>query len=549
MAASRIGDLTTGAKLALSFGLMAALIALVGFVGIRGMGSMRENSVALHEKEALGVFHIEEAAIALIATQGAVRASLLDEAADKWTAEVRKRDATFREEFDKYRATISRPDDLAKAKQVDTLFKELREVQDMVLQMVKDGKSAQARSMWPNLDPLLEVVAGALDDLSDRKVADMEKTAKETWASYTQKTAIVSSVIIASITSAVLLGILITGLIARPLRGAVRVLEAVAGGDLTQRIESHSRDEVGRMALALNRALESMNEALVDVSNAAERTAGASRQMSESAMQLSAGTQEQAAGHEEAAASLEEITSTLKNAADHTRKASEFAASSRKIAEKGGGVLASTVQAMGEIDSSSRRIADITSTIDAIAFQTNLLALNAAVEAARAGEHGRGFAVVAAEVRGLAQRAADAAKEVRKLIEDSAAKVKAGSALVGQSGTTLNEIIGAAEHLTKLIGEIAEASRRQSVGVDQVNSAIAQMEGLTQANAAQTEEITATSESLATQAAHLHELVGRFRLSKIQSHETRALDGVEGVRLDVAESQRLVHRLGRVHGG
>ena len=517
MAASsirRITDLNTGAKLALAFGLMAALIALVGFMGIHGMAGMRGNSVALHEKEALGVFHIGEAGIALIATQGAVRGALLDEAADKWTAEVRKRDAVFRDEFGKYRATISSPEDVAKAKRVETLFGELREVQDIVLQLVKDGRSEQARSMWPNLDPLLEVVAGALDELSDRKVDAMEKTAAKTWASYGEKTAIVTSVVLAAITSAVLLGIVITGMIARPLRGAVRVLESVAEGDLTQRIEAGGRDEVGRMARALNRALESMNEALVDVSTAADRTAGASRQMSQAAMQLSAGAQEQAAGHEEAAASLEEITATLRNAAEHTRKANEFAADSRKIAEKGGGMVASTAQAMGEIDASSRRIADITSTIDAIAFQTNLLALNAAVEAARAGEHGRGFAVVAAEVRGLAQRSAQAAREVKQLIDDSASKVKAGSKLVGQSGTTLAEIIESTKRLTELIGDIASASRQQSVGVNQVNDAIAQMEQLTQANAAQTEEITATSDALADQAEHLRGLVNRFRLTR-----------------------------------
>jgi len=462
---------------------------------------------------------------------------------------VRKRDAHFRDEFAKYRVTVTNPDDLARSKRVETLFNELREVQDMVLQLVKEGKSAQARSMWPNLDPLLEVVSGALDDLSDHKVADMEKTAKQTWASYAEKTTIVGSVILAAITSAALLGILITGLIARPLRGAARVLESVAAGDLTQRMEeTGGHDEVGRMGLALNQALESMNEALFDVNNAAERTAGASRQMAQAAMQLSAGTQEQATGHEEAAASLEEITATLKTATGHTRKASEFAAASRQMAEKGGHVVASTVKAMSEIDASSRRIADITSTIDAIAFQTNLLALNAAVEAARAGEHGRGFAVVAAEVRGLAQRSAEAAKEVRQLIQDSAEKVRAGSSLVGQSGATLGEIIESAKRLTALIDDIAAASRAQSAGVDEVNGAIAQMEGLTQSNAAQTEEITATSDSLAAQAEHLHELVGRFRLSKVETHVTRAGNRIEGVRLDVAESQRLVHRLGRLHG-
>jgi methyl-accepting chemotaxis protein len=519
---TRIANLTTGTKLALAFGFMALLIALVGFVGIRGMASMRESGVALHEKEALGVFHIEEASIDLTATQGAVRAALLDEAADKWIAEVVKRDAHFRDEFGKYRTTVSSPSDLAKAKHVETLFNELREVQDIVLQLVKTGKSAQARSMWPNLDPLLDVVSAALDDLSDSKVAAMEKTAKQTFTSYTETTAVVASVIVAAITSAALLGILITGMIARPLRGAVRVLESVAEGDLTQRMEASGQDEVGRMALALNRALESMNEVLQDVSSAAERTAGASRQMSQAAMQLSAGTQEQATGHEEAAASLEEITATLKNAADHTRKASEFAAASRQIAEKGGDVVASTVKAMGEIDASSRRIADITSTIDAIAFQTNLLALNAAVEAARAGEHGRGFGVVAAEVRGLAQRSAQAAKEVRQLTVDSAAKVQAGSKLVGQSGATLTEIIESAKRLTELIGDIAAASRAQSAGISEVNGAIAQMEGLTQANAAQTEEITATSDALASQAEHLREMVSHFRLAQGEDQASRS---------------------------
>ena len=509
-----VRNLNTGAKLGLAFGLMAALIALVGLVGVRGMAGMRENSEALYETEALGALDIEQAAVDLVATQGAVRAALLDEEADRWTAEVRRRDADFRDRFAKYRATIKGAEVVAKADRVEKLYAELRDVQDMVLGLVKEGKTAQARSMWPNLDPLLGVVASALDDLSRRKVDAMKATADRTWSSYTQKSAIVSSVVLAAISSAVLLGVLITSLIVRPLRGAVRVLESVAGGDLTQRMEAGGRDEVSRMALALNRALQSMNDALLDVAAAAQGTAGASRHMSQAAMQLSASAQEQATGHEQAAASLAEITGRLHNSVEHTRQASEFAARSRAVAEKGGHVVASTVQAMDEIHASSRHIADITSTIDAIAFQTNLLALNAAVEAARAGEHGRGFAVVAAEVRGLAQRSADAAREVRALIQDSARKVQAGSALVDQSGATLDEIIGSAHSLTKLIAEIASMSRQQSVGVDQVNSAIAQMDGLMQSNAAQTEEITATSDALAGQAEQLRELVSRFRLAR-----------------------------------
>ncbi|HUL95367.1 MAG TPA: methyl-accepting chemotaxis protein [Usitatibacter sp.] len=507
-----IADLNTGAKLALAFGLMASLIAVVGFMGIRGMGGMRESMAFLYENEALGALHLKEANVQLVATQGAVRAALLDESADKWIAEVRKADAAFHGEFDKYRATLSRPEDLAKAAEVETLFKELREVQDLVLDLVKAGKGGRARSMWLNLDPLLEVVDGALDELSARKVSDMEKTAQATWASYARRTGLVVSLVLAAITSAVLLGVLITGLIVRPLRGAVRVLESVAGGDLTQRMEEGSRDEVGRMALSLNRALASVNEALGDVSSAADRTAGASRQMSQSASHLARGAQEQATSLEETAASLEEITGTLKQTADHAARASEFALGSRKIAEKGGNVVAATVQAMGEIEASSRRIADITSTVDAIAFQTNLLALNAAVEAARAGEHGRGFAVVAAEVRALAQRSAEAARQIKQLTQDSAGKVRAGSKLVRESGATLAEIVESANRVTELIAEIAGATRHQSSGVDQVNGAVAQMEQLTQSNAAQTEEITATSEALAWQSEHLRELVSRFTL-------------------------------------
>ncbi len=308
-----VSDLSTGTKLALAFGLMAALLAVVGFVGIRGMGSMRENMAELYEKEAVGALHIKEANVQLVATQGAVRAALLDESADKWIAEAGKADVAFRDEFGKYRATLSSEEELAKAKEVERLFGELREVQDLVLDLVKTGKSGRARSMWPNLDPLLDVVDKALDELSDRKVAAMEKTADATWASYKKRTGVVISVVLASITSAVLLGIVITGLIARPLRGAVRVLEALAEGDLTQRMETGNRDEVGRMARALNRALESVNEVMLDVSSAADRTAGASRQMSQAAMQLSAGAQEQATGHEEAAASSKKSRRTCKS--------------------------------------------------------------------------------------------------------------------------------------------------------------------------------------------------------------------------------------------
>jgi len=507
-----IRDLTTGTKLTLAFGLMAALIAFVGFEGIRGMAGLRENVALLYEQDALGVSHIKEANVNLLATQNAVRAALLDENADRWQAEARKREASFWKEFGQYRATLTGAEDIAKAEEVEKLFKELREVQDSLFGLVKSGAKVQARGMWANLDPLVDALNGSLDELSERKVTAMRKTAEETRSSYTSRRGLMIGAILAALIAATALALYITRMIALPLGRAVRVLEAVAEGDFTRRLEVSDRDEIGRMALALNQALESVSEALLEVGAAADRTAAASRQMSGAAEHMSTGSQEQASSLEETAASLEEITGTLKATADNATQASKLAVGSRTVAERGGSVVASTVDAMGKINTASKKIVDIIGTIDAIAFQTNLLALNAAVEAARAGEHGHGFAVVAAEVRNLAQRSATAAKEIKDLIQDSVAKVEAGTALVNQSGETLAEIIKSAKHVNDIVAEIAAASKEQSTGVDQVNRAVAQMEQVTQSNAAQTEEISSTAEALAAQAGELQALIARFRI-------------------------------------
>jgi methyl-accepting chemotaxis protein len=507
-----IRDLTTGTKLTLAFGFMAVLMVFVGFEGVRGMAGLRENAALLYERDALGVIYIKEANVNLLATQNAVRAALLDENADRWQAEARKREANFWKEFGEYRGTLTDADDIGKAEEVEKLFKELREVQDSLFGLVKSGAKVQARGMWANLDPLVDALNGALDELSQRKVAAMRKTAEDTRSSYTTRRGLVIGAILAALIAATALALFITRMIARPLGRAVQVLEAVAGGDFTPRLDVTDRDEIGRMAAALNQALESVSEALLEVSAAADRTAIASRQMSGAAQHMSTGAQEQASSLEETAASLEEITGTLKATADNATQASKLAVGSRSVAEKGGSVVATTVDAMGKINAASKKIVDIIATIDAIAFQTNLLALNAAVEAARAGEHGHGFAVVASEVRNLAQRSATAAKEIKDLIQDSVAKVETGTALVNQSGETLSEIIKSAKQVTDIVAEIAAASKEQSTGVDQVNRAVSQMEQVTQSNAAQTEEISSTAEALAAQAGELQVLIGRFRV-------------------------------------
>ncbi len=291
-------------------------------------------------------------------------------------------------------------------------------------------------------------------------------------------------------------------------------VSALAAGDFTQQAPDLGDDQVGQMASALNKAVVSVRTALEGVREVSEQLADASGQLSAASDEISTGAQEQASSLEETASTLEEITATVRQNSDSAQQARQLASSSKDVAEKGGQVVGHAVDAMSEINQSSKKIADIITTIDEIAFQTNLLALNAAVEAARAGEQGRGFAVVASEVRNLAQRSATAAKEIKSLIEDSVKKVDAGTELVNQSGSTLGEIVTSVKRVTDIITEIAAAGKEQSTGIEQVNKAVTQMDAVTQKNASQTEEMSATAQTLTDQAAQLRDLVARFKLSE-----------------------------------
>jgi methyl-accepting chemotaxis protein len=326
------------------------------------------------------------------------------------------------------------------------------------------------------------------------------------------------------------LSLLIGRNITRPLREVVETLERVADGDLGVTVEVKSRDEVGQVAEATRQMVERLRMVLGAVDASAAQVALASRQLHGAAEQLSSGTQQQAASLEETAGSLEEITATIKQTADNVQQTNQLAARSQEVAEQGGKVVMTAATAMGEINQSSRRIGDITSVIDEIAFQTNLLALNAAVEAARAGDQGRGFAVVAAEVRNLAQRSAAAAKEIKGLVQDSVKKVEIGSELANKSGGALEEIVTSVKRVTGLMGDIASASAEQSVGLDLVSKAVAQMDQVVQRNAAQTEELTSTAQSLADQAEELRGLLAQFYLADDSAETFRTPAAVQRAR-------------------
>jgi methyl-accepting chemotaxis protein len=294
------------------------------------------------------------------------------------------------------------------------------------------------------------------------------------------------------------------------LEEAARVITALSAGDLTQRMDGSYDGGFARLQAELNASMETLHSTVQQIRSASSSITSAAGEISQGNTDLSQRTEEQASSLEETAASIEELTSTVKQNADNAREASQLAVSAREQATRGGEVVQTAVVAMGAINESSKKIADIIGVIDEIAFQTNLLALNAAVEAARAGEQGRGFAVVASEVRNLAQRSAGAAKEIKTLINDSVRKVDEGSKLVNASGLTLTEIVTSVKRVADIIAEIAAASAEQSSGIDQVNKAVGQMDQVTQQNAALVEEAAAAAESLDDQARALLEVVGFF---------------------------------------
>ncbi|VTU20211.1 methyl-accepting chemotaxis protein [Variovorax sp. RA8] len=315
---------------------------------------------------------------------------------------------------------------------------------------------------------------------------------------------------------ALVLGVLCAWLtarsITRPLGEAVRVAETVASGDLSARIEADSRDETGQLMSALRNMNASLARVVGEVREGTDTIATASGQIASGNQDLSSRTEEQASSLQQTAASMEELTSTVKQNADNARQANQLALSASEVAVKGGSVVGQVVDTMASIHASSKKIVDIIGVIDGIAFQTNILALNAAVEAARAGEQGRGFAVVASEVRNLAQRSAAAAKEIKGLIDDSVGKVDAGTALVGEAGKTMEEIVGSIRRVTDIVGEISAASHEQTQGIEQINQAITQMDQVTQQNAALVEEAAAAAQSMQEQAGSLVQAVSVFRL-------------------------------------
>jgi methyl-accepting chemotaxis protein len=385
---------------------------------------------------------------------------------------------------------------------------------DQVTQLKKDGGYDEAEQrLTQDFVPAAKEYLGALQALMayQRKVMD-ERSLEVVRVNTASQTGLLVLGLVTLLAGG-LVAWRVTRSITSPLQEALRAAQGVAKGDLTTRLVVTSTDEVGILVQALKDMQSNLVEVVGHVRSNAESVSTASSEIAHGNADLSERTEHQASALEQTAATMDELSSTVRNNADNARQASQLAVGASEVAAKGGVVVGQVVDTMKAINNSSKKIADIIAVIDGIAFQTNILALNAAVEAARAGEQGRGFAVVAGEVRSLAQRSAEAAKEIKTLIVSSVEQVEQGSSLVDQAGSTMSDIVTAIQRVSDIVGEISTASAEQSTGVSQVGQAVSQLEQTTQQNAALVEESAAAAESLKVQAAQLVQAVAVFKLA------------------------------------
>ena len=412
---------------------------------------------------------------------------------------------------------LTSDEEKAKLATIKSLRAKYQALKVQVMDAKKAGDTAAAERLYTEgFDPAAQAYSAGLQDLLalQRRTIDQMTVAIRADFEHRARLSLLLNGLM--LVLGALAAVVITRSITRPLKDAVRVAEAVAGGDLSGEFDRQRRDEVGDLMGALQTMNDGLAKVVSEVQHGTRAIAGASTEIASGNLDLSARTEQQAGALEETASSMEELTSTVRQNAESATQANRLAQDASTVAVRGGEIVGQVVDTMGAIDTASRKIVDIIGVIDGIAFQTNILALNAAVEAARAGEQGRGFAVVASEVRNLAQRSATAAKEIKGLIGDSVAQVNTGTSLVQQAGATIGEVVASVARVTDIMAGITAASREQSIGIDQVNEAILQMDQTTQQNAALVEEAAAAAASMQDQSARLEQLVSHFRLAGAQ---------------------------------
>jgi len=511
-----ISNLKIGVRLAVAFGAVLVLMAVLIGVGLQRLDSISRLNAAIIDKD-----WVRADAAATVGSTTRANAALTLEL---FTTNDAARTAEIYQEVDTNKKIITAA--------LETLDSLVYTDEDKALLATLRGQRKAYVASFTQVGKML--AGGQRDEAQAALRADMLPKLAKLQASIRQLGDMQKSVVVANgelvrhdiATASQMMGWLgvvalalglafawrVTRSITDPIGHALAMARAVASGDLTCRIGNERRDEMGQLLGELGKMNDNLASIVGRVRTGTGAITTASAEIASGNMDLSSRTEAQASSLEETAASMEELTSTVKQNAANARQANELAQSATQVAQRGGDVVAQVVGTMNSINDSSRRIVDIIGVIDGIAFQTNILALNAAVEAARAGEQGRGFAVVASEVRNLAQRSAGAAKEIKTLIDDSVDKVAAGARLVDLAGSTMNEVRESVRKVTDIVAEITLANSEQTGGIEQINIAISQMDHVTQQNAALVEQAAAAAAAMQDQAGELNQVVSQFRL-------------------------------------
>jgi methyl-accepting chemotaxis protein len=525
-----MGNLKIGTRLYAGFGVLLLLILLVVGLALNRLAALEgaakaiaENALpsvqeANHLNTLISDFRIFEMQHALSIEEGAKQD--IEKVLDATQALIK--------------ASRERYEPLISSDEEKRLYEEFGKFRTKYLDLHKDIKDYSRRNDATGAAMLLDSESKAMFERSKatlQKMIDLNRDAadaqiKEADATYAAARNTLGASLLLALVFGVVIATVITRSITRPLGQALLAAEAVSSGNLSEPINSTSQDEVGKLLQAMQGMQDSLVRVVTQVRQGSEGVASASSEIAQGNHDLSARTESQASALEETAASMEELNSAVKQNADNARQANQLATNASTVAVQGGEVVGQVVDTMKGINEASRKIADIISVIDGIAFQTNILALNAAVEAARAGEQGRGFAVVASEVRSLAGRSAEAAKEIKMLINASVERVEQGTALVDKAGTTMTEVVSSIRRVTDIMGEISAASHEQSAGVNQIGEAVTQMDQATQQNAALVEEMAAAASSLKSQANDLVHVVSVFKLAAGQQTRTVSVPSI-----------------------
>jgi methyl-accepting chemotaxis protein len=520
-----------GQRLGVGFALVLALLTIVTIVAIWGMGTIQgrlnyivgmsnvETRIIIDMRAIVAERNVSLRNLTLLTDADEMEGDLkkIAEQKEKYAELKNQLISLFKEDADSYNREKTLLDQLSESEAATAELPEKAKA----LGLSKDMEMATI-SFIKKIRPIQAKWISTLDAMLETKDTQSITIAAEANESYAKVRMWIIILGVVALSMGILAGFVITRSLLKQLGGepeyAVEIAGQIAAGDLATEIQTKAGDQ-DSLLMAMKVMRDSLVNIVAQVRVGTDTIATASSEIASGNMDLSSRTEQQASSLEKTTASMRELTGTVKQNADNAREANKLAATASDVARQGGEVVAEVVNTMSSINESAKKIVDIISVIDGIAFQTNILALNAAVEAARAGEQGRGFAVVASEVRSLAQRSAAAAKEIKTLIGDSVEKVEIGTKLVGQAGTTIDQVVSSVRHVTDIIAEISSASQEQSAGIEAVNHSIIEMDGMTQQNAALVEEAAAAAQSMQDQASELTKVVSIFKMSAYQGHQ------------------------------